>query len=166
MAGPRKISSRLTVSRVRHDPQLSQGLGIPYGKWRHASFDIGNSVTAQFADGSTVAGSMLIGCEGAREETRECVAGSEAAKGFESDYTMMNAGSRLPAPTALALRGENPMVSRAIPSQAFKQGDVVQVDSGWSLGSRADLKRNNRDGRITLAGGAAHSTVPQPKPRI
>ena len=220
---PPSLEGAVRVSRGKIRKLLSQGLNIEYGKRLDSVIHDGETITAHFTDGSTATGSVLIGCDGGHSKTREYIVGPKAAKGFDTDYTMMNTWTRLPAETALALRAKHPIISQSINadtrwgnliaildkatedaspetwkfqvysgwkghprkadldtpekalrhfkmvleqqaepfksvSAAFKDGDIVPVDSGWNFAPKTDLAWDNHGGRVTIAGDAAHSS--------
>lgn len=111
---PPSLEGVVKVSRGKIRRLLSQGLTIEYGKRLDEIIHDGKAITAHFADGSTAAGSVLVGCDGGHSKTREHIVGAKAAQGFDTVYTMMNTWKRLPAETALALRSKHPIISQSI----------------------------------------------------
>jgi 2-polyprenyl-6-methoxyphenol hydroxylase-like FAD-dependent oxidoreductase len=123
---PASLEGAVRLSRGKIRKLVSDGLIIEYGKRLDKVIDDGSTITAYFADGSTATGSMLIGCDGGHSKIREYIVGSEAAKGFDTDYTMMNTWARMPAETALALRAVHPIISQSINTDN-KYGNLVAI---------------------------------------
>jgi len=110
---PTGVEHVARVSREKVRRLLSQGLNISYSKRLLNITTEDDTVTAYFSDNTTATGSVLIGCDGGRSKTREFIVGPEAAKGFDTDYTMINTWTTLPADIALALRAKHPIVTLA-----------------------------------------------------
>lgn len=185
----------------------------------------GNGARAVFEDGTSAAGSLIVGCDGGRSAVREYIVGSEAATGFDTDITIINTMSQYTAKQALALRARHPIISTCyhpdkpiagliatldIPSKdappetwkfqvytswrgaprkadfetpadamrffksrfaemaepfrsaglAFSDDFTLPVDSGWNFKPLGDFAWDNHNGRVTVAGDAAHSMLP------
>lgn len=158
---PAAVRGTVRVSRRKVRVLLSQGLRIEYGKRLVRVEERGDEVTAYFEDGTSASGSMLVGCDGGKSKVREFVVGEKAAKGFDSDYTMINTWATLPADVAKALRAKHPIVSQALHPDV-KVGALIatldvptrnsppeewkfQINSGWKGGPRkADLDTNEK----------------------
>lgn len=149
------------VSRRKIRMLLSEGLAIEYSKKLVNISTGGLHVTAFFEDGTSATGSLLVGCDGGRSRTRDQVVGSEAGKGFDTDYTMINTWTTVSADTAIALRAKHPIISQAqhpdgfpglliatldIPSKdALPDTWKFQIYTGWRGAPRkADLQNNDK----------------------
>lgn len=222
---PSAVKGTVRVSRRKVRVFLSQGLDIEYSKRLVEVTTQDDKVMAHFEDGTSATGSLLIGCDGGRSKVREYVVGPDAAKGFDSDYTMINTWTTLPAETALALRAKHPIISQAVHpdnqaggliatldvpykeappeewkfqvymgwkggprkadlktsemtmqrlkknygmlSEPFRSvGEAISdthylpVDDGWNFKPTGDFEWNNHNGKVALAGDAAHSMLP------
>jgi 2-polyprenyl-6-methoxyphenol hydroxylase-like FAD-dependent oxidoreductase len=93
---------------------LSHGLNIEYVKRLDNIINSGNNFAAHFTDGTTATGFVLISCYGGHSKTRKYIVSAEAAKGLDTDYTMMYTWTRLPAETALAVSAKHPIISQSI----------------------------------------------------
>ena len=67
------------------------------------------SATATFADGSTAAGALLVGCEGVHFHIREALVGKDAAASSPIDYQIINTCWKLHADIALLRRKAHPI---------------------------------------------------------
>jgi 2-polyprenyl-6-methoxyphenol hydroxylase-like FAD-dependent oxidoreductase len=158
---PAAVRGTVRVSRRKVRVLLSQGLRIEYGKRLVRVEERGDGVTAYFEDGTNARGSMLVGCDGGKSKVREFVVGEKEARGFDSDYTMINTWSTLPADVAKALRTKHPIISQAMHPDVQVGGLVATLDvptrnslpeewkfqiySGWKGEPRkADLNTNKK----------------------
>jgi len=158
---PKAVDGTVRVSRAKARRVLSPGLNVVCGKRVVAVEDVDEEVRVRFEDGSEARGSVVVGCDGAKSKVREFVVGEEAAKGFDSDYTMINTWTTLPADVALRLREKHPILSQAIhpdlqvgaliatldiPSPEAPPEDwKFQVYTGWKGRPRkADLDTNEK----------------------
>jgi 2-polyprenyl-6-methoxyphenol hydroxylase-like FAD-dependent oxidoreductase len=131
---PPSLEGAVRVSRGKIRRLFSQSLNIEYGKRLDKIIHDENTITAHFADGSTATGSILIGCDGGHSKTHEYIIGPKAAKGFGTDYTMMNTWKRLPAEKALALRAKHPIISQSINTDT-PWGNLIAILDKPSEGS-------------------------------
>lgn len=158
---PDAVKGTVRASRRKIRALLSQGLKIECGKRLARLEDCGDGMKVYFEDGTTAVGSMAVGCDGGKSRVREFVIGKEAAKGFDSDYTMINTWATLPAPVARGLRAKHPILSQAlhpevqvgaliatldVPSpDASPEHWKFQIYSGWKGEPRkADLDTNEK----------------------
>lgn len=158
---PAAVRGTVRVSRRKVRVLLSKGLRIEFGKRLVRVEEHGESVTAVFEDGTSGRGSMVVGCDGGKSRVREFVVGEKAARGFDSDFTMINTWSTLPGHLARALRKKHPIISQALhpdvqvgaliatldvpskdaPAEEWK----FQIYSGWKGEPRkADLDTNEK----------------------
>ena len=100
---------RLRRSKLRD--LLSDGLNVQYGKClQDMSYaHNGHSVTAHFADGSTVTGSMLVGADGARSSTRQILLGRQLGAINHLPYAATFVQSKFTAEQAIYLRSFHPL---------------------------------------------------------
>ncbi|KAJ4343067.1 hypothetical protein N0V87_000787 [Didymella glomerata] len=111
---------RLRRSKLRD--LLSQDLDIQYGKQLQniAYAEDGQSVTAQFTDGSTVTGSLLVGADGARSTTRTMLLGPELGAINHIPYCATFIQQRFTSEQALYLRSFHPLfLASAHPNNTF-----------------------------------------------
>ncbi|KAI8940562.1 hypothetical protein NX059_004239 [Plenodomus lindquistii] len=111
---------RLRRSKLR--ALLSQHLDIQYEK-RLESIDYapdGQSVTARFADGTSAAGSLLVGADGARSTTRQLLLGPEVGAINRIPYAATFVQRRFTKDQALYLRSFHPLfLASAHPGNKF-----------------------------------------------
>lgn len=100
---------RLRRSKLRE--LLSQDLDIRYEKRLvHVTYaEDGRSVTAHFSDGTSATGSMLIGADGARSATRQCLLGRELALVKKIPYCATFVECKFSKEQALFLRSFHPL---------------------------------------------------------
>ncbi|KAJ4382918.1 hypothetical protein N0V86_002145 [Didymella sp. IMI 355093] len=111
---------RLRRSKLRN--LLSQDLDIQYGKHIHSIVfaEDGQSVTAQFADGSSATGSLLVGADGARSTTRSLLLGPELGAINHIPYCATFIQQRFTSEQALYLRSFHPLfLASAHPNNTF-----------------------------------------------
>lgn len=140
---------------------LSQGLKIEFGKKLKSLEEDSGEMVAWFEDGTSARGSMVVGCDGGKSKVREFVVGKDAARGFDTDYTLINTWARLPRETAKALRQKHPIISLAFHPDLQAMGMIAILDvptkdaspeewkfqilSGWKGEPRkVDLERSEK----------------------
>ena len=64
---------RSDLYRVLHDHAVAQGVRVEYGKRLVAVEDTPTGITAQFADGCTASGDVLVGADGIRSTVRSLI---------------------------------------------------------------------------------------------
>ena len=100
---------RLRRSKLRQ--LLSEDLHVRYEK-RLANVTFARdrtSVTAHFADGTTAIGSILIGADGARSATRQCLLGPQLGAVQKIPYCATFVECKYPKDQALFLRSFHPL---------------------------------------------------------
>jgi len=70
---PSQMLRRADLYRALRDQAVSRGVQLTYGKRLVDAVSTGSGVTAVFADGSTVDGDLLIGCDGIRSRVRQVI---------------------------------------------------------------------------------------------
>ncbi|KAF2253093.1 putative monooxygenase [Trematosphaeria pertusa] len=130
---------RLRRSKLR--ALLSQGLDIQDNKRLSdvTSATDGASVTAHFADGTTATGRLLIGADGARSTTRQCLLGPQIGAINRLPYAATFVQRKFPKEQALYLRKFHPLyLACAHPDNNFAffgMQDVADADdpSSWTF---------------------------------
>jgi 2-polyprenyl-6-methoxyphenol hydroxylase-like FAD-dependent oxidoreductase len=155
------VTGAVRVSRRKMRRLLSEELNIEYSKRLQKIETKEGVVTAYFEDGTSAIGSVLIGCDGGHSKVREYVVGIDAAKGFDTGYTMINTWKTLPAKTALDIRQKHPIISQAqhpdgypvlliaildMPSERTPPDQIkFQIYAGWRGNPRkSDLDTNDK----------------------
>lgn len=103
-------------SRARMIKLLGEGVDVQHDR-KLVDIDVhpGGSVTARFADGSTVTGDLLIGADSASSAVRTWLVGKEAAACSEPPIIAYNFCARYPAEQAKLLREHpHPLMKCAI----------------------------------------------------
>jgi 2-polyprenyl-6-methoxyphenol hydroxylase-like FAD-dependent oxidoreductase len=130
---------RLRRSKLRD--LLAQNLDIRYNK-RLSNItyaEDGKSVTAQFEDGTTATGSMLVGADGARSTTRRLLLGAEQGTINRIPYAATFVQRRFTTEQALFLRKFHPLfLASAHPGNKFAffgMQDAADPDdpSSWTF---------------------------------
>ena len=66
-------------------------------------------VVALFADGTQAEASVIVGCDGANSQVRECLVGAEDAQVEDLDIQMLNVSCKFPEDIALKQRAGHPV---------------------------------------------------------
>lgn len=100
----------MRVSRRKLRALLAEGITVNYGKTL-VSISRGSdrSVNATFSDGTSVAGDLVVGCDGVHSRVREALVGKDVATNTPLDIQMINACWKVPAEVAVLQRRAHPM---------------------------------------------------------
>lgn len=117
-----KAEQPCRVSRKKMRNLFAEGLEIQYGKELVSIEEIKNKegkggvrqVRLIFKDGTKATGDIVVGCDGARSRTRECICGKEEAALTEVPLSMFNFTQKFTAEQALELRKLNPLFITSI----------------------------------------------------
>ncbi|KAL3458147.1 hypothetical protein BJX64DRAFT_292412 [Aspergillus heterothallicus] len=97
----------LRVARRKMRKLFSEGIDIQYGKHLTAVAMTEQGVTATFADGSSVSGHLVVGCDSANSTVRQLLVG-DAGKVNHLDLTMLNFTCKFDADTGRLIRATHP----------------------------------------------------------
>ncbi|KAL4765292.1 FAD-dependent oxidoreductase [Aspergillus foveolatus] len=97
----------MRVTRRKMRKLFSEGIDIQYGKHLCAITKTEEGVTSTFADGTSVSGHLVVGCDSANSTTRQLLLG-DAGKVDYLDLTMLNFTCKFDVETARLIRATHP----------------------------------------------------------
>jgi FAD-dependent urate hydroxylase len=119
---------RADLYRALRGEAERRGIPLVYGKRLTGRSRTSAGVTAQFADGTTAGGDLLVGADGLHSRTRVALDPAAPAPRY---LGVLNAGGFTTGPVAAALRPERGVVQMAFGRRAFFGWATAPDDSVW-----------------------------------